>query len=152
MRKINIYTSLCLTAIAAAICAGSLELLVYTARGPGPGFMGFTTGGILLLLSLHLFVKSLCSRERGGARDPRPKNATVPLAIVGSLVVYAVLLEPLGFILDSFLLVSFLFAVSRTMKWYVVVASSLSLVLGSYLLFAVLLGVGLPAGVLNVLR
>lgn len=149
MRKINIYTSVFIMIIALAICMGSLQLSIYTRRGPGPGFMGFGTGGILFLLSLHLFLKSLFSRNEGGAKDPYPKNMKITSLILSALIFYALFLERLGFILDSFLVFSFLFAISRTMKWYVSIACSLSLALGSYVLFAVFLGIGLPRGVLN---
>ncbi|MBI4588206.1 MAG: tripartite tricarboxylate transporter TctB family protein [Candidatus Rokubacteria bacterium] len=138
--------------IALAICIGSLKLSIYTPRGPGPGFMSFGTGGILFLLSFHLFLKSLFSRTEGGAKDAYPKNIKTTSLILSALMFYALFLEKLGFILDSFLVFSFLFAISRTMKWYASIACSLSLALGSYVLFSVFLGIGLPRGMLNFFR
>lgn len=152
MRKINIYTSLFLMLLALAICVSSIRLSLYARRGPGPGFMGFGTGGVLFLLSLHLFLKNLFSSKREAIEKAVFRNWKVNAGVLCLLIFYALFLEKLGFVLDVFIVLSLLFAISKNMKWYVIIGSSVLISLGSYILFSVLLGIGLPTGVLNFLK
>jgi hypothetical protein len=152
MRKINIYTSLFLMLLALAICYSSIRLSLYARRGPGPGFMGFGTGGVLFLLSLHLFLKNLFSSKGEAVEGEVLKNKKVNIWILCSLIFYALFLERLGYVLDLFIVLSLMFAISKNMKWYVIIGSSVLISLGSYILFSVLLGIGLPTGVLNFLK
>jgi hypothetical protein len=152
MRRINIYTSLFLMLFALAICIGSLKLSLYGRRGPGPGFMSFGTGGVLFLLSLHLFLKNLFSSKGETVEGEVLKNKKVNIWILCSLIFYALFLERLGYVLDLFIVLSLMFAISKNMKWYVIIGSSVLISLGSYILFSVLLGIGLPTGVLNFLK
>jgi len=75
---------------------------------PGPGFLPLSVGIIMFLLSLILFIQSFLRREEGG-RAVLVKGATARvLLILASLIVYGLLLESLGFILTTFLLMGFL--------------------------------------------
>ncbi len=151
MRKANLMASSFLIVLAGAICLASLQLSLYGRRGPGPGFMGFLTGSLLFLLSGALLLKSLRSREAAGP-DMSPRELRRGAGLVGLLVLYALVLETLGYVVDSFLLLLFLFALSGAMPWYAVVGSAAATSVGSYLLFAVGLKIGLPAGILTILR
>ncbi len=138
--------------LALAICIFSFKLSLYARRGPGAGFMGFGTGGILFLLSLHLFLKNLFFPNRETLEGPILKNKKINVSILSALIFYALFLERLGYILDLFLVLLFLFAISKTMKWYAIIGTSILISLGSYLLFSTFLNIGLPLGVLKVLR
>lgn len=153
MRKINIYSSLFLMLLAVTVCIFAYRLSLYGHRGPGPGFMGFLTGAILFLLSLHLFLKNLFfSKNETGMGTAFLINWKLNLLIIGMLIFYAATLEKIGFVLDTFLLISILFAVSKIMKWYVIMGSAMAIAIASYILFSILLGIGLPLGALNFLR
>jgi len=135
-----------------AISLSSIKLSLYGRRGPGPGFMCFGTGGILFLLSLHLFLKNLFFSKGEAIEGEAFKNKKVNLWILGSLIFYTLFLERLGYVLDLFIVLLLLFAISKTMKWYVIVGSSILIAVGSYVLFSTFLGIGLPTGVLNFLK
>lgn len=152
MRTINIYTSVFLMLLGLAICFGSMKLSIYSRHGPGPGFMGFGTGGILFLLSLHLFLRNLFAPTEGTVGKAVLRNKKVTTFILCTLIFYALFLEKIGFILDLFILLILLFSISKTMKWYTIIGSSIVIAFGSFILFSKILGIGLPLGILNFLR
>jgi|MudIll2142460700_1097286.scaffolds.fasta_scaffold572524_2 hypothetical protein len=152
MRKTNIYSSLFLMFFGVAICIYSTHLSLYGRRGPGPGFMSFGIGGLLFLLSAYLFLKNLFLAKREGVGSAIFRNKKVNIFVLGSLIFYALFLEILGFLVDSFLVLSLLFAVSRSLKWYSIIVISFLISVVSYILFSKILNVGLPAGVLYFLR
>jgi len=152
MRKIDVCTSLFLMLLATAVCISSFKLSLYGHRGPGPGFMGLCTGVTLFILSGYLFLKNLFFPKDKAAKGASLINWKQNLMILGMLIFYVVTLERLGFIIAIFLLISVLFAVSKTMKWYVIVGVSLSIAFASFSIFSVILGIQLPLGVLNFLR
>lgn len=114
--------------------------------------MGFWTGLLLFLLSLHLFLKNFFSSKDEEGKGAALVNWKLNILIIGMLIFYAGILERLGFLLGVFILISVLFAVSKTMKWYVIVGSALLIAVASHILFSVLLRIGLPLGVLSFLR
>jgi len=152
MRKIDIYSSLFLMLLAVAVCISSSKLSLYGLRGPGAGFMGFYTGVILFILSCYLFLKNLFSPKDKAANNVILVNWKQNLLILGVLIFYVLTLERLGFIIAMFLLISVLFAVSKTMKWYVIVVVSLSIAFASFSIFSIMLGIQLPLGMLSFLR
>jgi putative tricarboxylic transport membrane protein len=81
----------------------------------------------------------------------RPSGADLAgrLKAVGTLIgllVYALGLEPLGFLLATFALLLFFFTALQRQRWPVAVGGSLATALLTYLVFKVWLGVNLPGG------
>ena len=152
MRKINIYSSLFIMLFGIAICIYSTKLSLYGRRGPGPGFMCFGTGGFLFLLSAYLFLKNLFFAKSEVVERAILKNKKVNIFVLGSLIFYALFFEKLGFLVDSFIVLSLLFAVSRSLKWYSIIVISFLISVVSYILFSRILNVGLPVGVLSFLK
>lgn len=62
-----------------------------------------------------------------------------------ALCVYALALEPLGFVAATFALLLFFFKALERQRWLVALASSLTTALLTYLVFKVWLNVQLPA-------
>ncbi len=152
MRKIDIYTSLFFMLLATAVCISTFKLSLYGQRGPGPGFMGFYTGVTLFILSFYLFIKNMFFPRDKAVKGAALINWKQNLLIIGMLFFYVLTLERLGFIIAIFLLISVLFAVSKTMKWYVIIVVSLSIAFASFSIFSVMLGIQLPFGMLSFLR
>ena len=105
---------------------------------PGPGFLPFWVAVILALLSIFLWVEA-------GLRKP---SAPVPFLTgerrwpgliwtVSSLLAYAFLVEILGFIVSTLILLFFLFRFIGNQKWWVVFTGTVVLTLGGYLIFKV---------------
>ncbi|MEJ2432153.1 MAG: tripartite tricarboxylate transporter TctB family protein, partial [Pseudolabrys sp.] len=76
-----------------------------------------------------------------------PGELTAVLATIGSLVVYGLLLEPLGFIPSTILVVAaIMIFVLRLRTPIAIAAMAIGLSLGCYLVFGKLLGTYLPPG------
>ncbi len=118
---------------------------------PGVGFITFFAGAILALLSLLLF----CSSFRGKKNTTGLRALWVDLDVkkvlyvLLLLVVYTVLLRPVGFLLCTFLLLFLLFRVKGTYGIWTTLLVSFFVTAVSYLVFQVWLQVQLPRGILG---
>ncbi len=131
------------------ICEESWRINLGQFRNPGPGFLPFGTGLILAGLSLAVIMKSL----RGGGRQKsfwadasRWPKVFLTLACI---FVYALLLEPLGFLLTTFLTMGFIFRAIEPQRWRTVIAGAFLCAVTAYLIFGAWLQVELPKGILG---
>lgn len=114
---------------------------------PGAGFLPLLVGMLMFLLSLILFIQSFSKGEEGG-KILWTKGATARvLLILASLIVYGLLLESLGFILMTFLLMGFLFLAIGSQRIVLAFFLSLFSSIGCYAVFQLWLEVQLPKGI-----
>jgi putative tricarboxylic transport membrane protein len=119
-------------------------------RNPGPGLMPFLLGFFLCTISLYLLATFLSRKEaqEGAADDKQGQIRSWRLWLVlASLFAYALLLEPLGFPITTFLILAILFR-SMNNRWVTVLLASFITVLVSYLVFTYL-GIRFPKGILK---
>ena len=132
-----------LLAALAAYEAGKLPL--GTASNPGPGFLPWwaaVTLGVLALLRLGQAWMARPAPDAGG-----PERRVVAVAgLVVALVAYVALLELLGYPLSTFLLVLFVLRLVEPRRWPVALGVAAAAAVGSFVVFAVWLGVPLPPG------
>src|SRR5262245_16841085 len=117
-----------------------------TIHSPGPGFFPWWTSVVLGLLALVLLVQTLTSRPSTG-RDSSGRVAKVT-AILVVLAAYTFLLDSLGYPLCTFLLVLFMLRATEPQRWTVALGMAVVTAIGSYVVFAIWLGVPLPRGLL----
>ena len=136
--------------LSVSICIESFRLPIGigTWRYPGPGFFPFGTGIILASLCLGLYLKAT-RKSLGGVEESwyikaRWKKLVLILVILSG---YAFILEKLGFILSTFLLLFFLFRFVEAQRWIVTIAGSLIVSLVSYGVFDKWLKMQLPKGI-----
>jgi hypothetical protein len=110
------------------------------------GFMAFGASTLLGLLSLILFLQTILKKEEVRA-EPLfvGKLWTRVLFIVIALMIYSKILPVAGYLIGTFLLMSFIFWMARVKRWWVLVSSFLTTVM-SYYVFSVWLGCQFPAG------
>ena len=115
---------------------------------PGPGFFPICLAAALTLVSVALVVTALRTppTAAGPASGPRVGGQLKVVGTLGSLVVYALVLERLGFLLATFALLLFFFKALQRQRWLAALGGSLATSLATYLVFKVWLGVNLPAG------
>ncbi len=133
------------------ICAETLRRLSLGSWGdPGPGFLPALSGGILGVLALIHFLHSYL-RKSGESRGLGilPERWKALLFVIISLFVYVFLLEPLGFVTATFLLLIILFRAAEPHPWMVVIGGSALTSFITYLLFDVFLKCQLPKGILG---
>ena len=120
-----------------------------TPSSPGPGFLPFLSGAAVALLALVVLLQQIPKKKDtlkslwAGRKWP-----AVPI-VMAALVAYAVLLNFLGFILDTFLLTAFLLRVMEPLAWNKVLAGAFGATAGSYAVFQLWLQAQLPAGFLG---
>jgi putative tricarboxylic transport membrane protein len=122
-----------------------------TVAAPGPGFFPLCLAMALCLAAVGLIVQTWRA-ALAGAPAPAPTAGPRRFAVagtLGSLLVYALVLEWLGFLLATFALLVFFFRALQRQSWLVVVAGSLATSLLSYLVFKTWLGINLPGGLLR---
>ncbi len=146
MRRADQVTGIVLFVFSLVLMEGSRRLPPSATFGPGAGFLPFWLGALMAALSLVLLVTA--SRRPAGppGRAVLPgREALIPVgATVGSLAVYILLLERLGFLLATALLTAFLLGVVERERWGTTLAVAVLNAIGLYLVFRVLLGVSLP--------
>jgi hypothetical protein len=125
----------------------SVRLGVGTFRNPSTGFMTFWASGLLGGLSLILFFKSTFGR-RGEETPPLfyGKLWGRILAVLVALLCYALLMKSAGYLIDTFLLMMFLFWIVRGQKLRWVFLFSLLTTLITYYVFSVWLKGQFPEG------
>lgn len=117
---------------------------------PEPGFFPFWLGIALVILGAVLAVSSrrgTAAESEGSWKELKWEKIVYSLV---SVLAYAFLLQPLGFLISTFILMFLLFRVVGDQKWFVVAAGSVITSLVTYLLFRVWLQVQLPSGLLGV--
>jgi putative tricarboxylic transport membrane protein len=114
---------------------------------PGSGFVPFLAGSSLALCGLVLVVLATIRKGKGGGKKTwggqNWRNLVIPVL---SVVIYAFLMEPLGFLISTFLLVFVLLKMTDPKRWLSPVLTSLLVVLSCHILFSVLFKIPLPKG------
>jgi len=135
--------------LSTAVCVESWSLKVGGLHNPGPGFLPFYTAILLGLLALISLLQTLKESE-GPASEIWGGIQLGKLAILlGTLFLYVFLLDRLGFLLGTFLLLLVLFRIVEPYGWKTILLSSLLTIGGTYLFFVILLESRLPRGFLG---
>lgn len=151
MRKTDQSSSLFWLAIGIGTALSSLKYGIGTFHEPGPGFITFFAGAILIILSLGLFFSSLRGQEgRSGLKNLWAGLETGKvLYVIVLLVAYLFLLKPAGFLMSTFFLLFLLFRVKGSYGLKTIFLLSSLVTLGSYIIFEIWLKAQLPKGILQ---
>lgn len=132
----------------------SYKLGLGSVRQPGPGFLFFWTGIVMAILSLVVISTSFKKQSIEGFRKSVLVGSNIAklLLVLASLLLYALLIEWLGFLIVTLLLFIFLLRVIEKKKTWFAVLVGLAVTISSYLLFELGLQSQLPKGLLEFLR
>ena len=144
----DIIGSLILILIGASVVVGSIRLHIGTPTTPQPGFFPFLGGAILIGLSLILLAYGWLGH---GKRIEAFGEIRRPAILVVAMAGYVGVLDRLGYVPATFLISLVILRVLGVKSWKVLGLASVLLAGGTYLLFARLLGIELPAGILEFL-
>jgi hypothetical protein len=123
-------------------------------RAPGPGFVAFLSGILIGGVGAVMIVSKSISmgRAKGTIRAAGPDIPAVSLSRLAYtmifLVAYAILMDPLGYIVSTFLAMFGLFFDWEKKNWLWSFFFSVTVSLVSYLVFEVWLHCQLPRGIL----
>ncbi len=130
--------------VGAAALYESSQLPFGTVHSPGQGFFPWWTSAAIILLALVLMFQALASRS-STAQEGRGRIAKVAVLLV-VLVAYTFLLDLLGYLPCTFLLVLCMLRGIDPQRWTVALGMAAVTAVGSYVVFAVWLSVPLPPG------
>jgi putative tricarboxylic transport membrane protein len=144
MSKRDIGAAVLALIFGAAAAYESAKLPFGTVHNPGQGFFPWWTSVVIILLAMILLIRALKLGSRAAREKPGRIARVVALLVV--LAAYSFLLDPLGYPLCTFLLVLFVLRATDPQQWTVALGMALITAVGSYIVFAVWLGVPLPRG------
>lgn len=119
-------------------------------RNPGPGLMPFLLGSFLCAIAVYFLVTFLYrkqTREACAEAEQGRIHGWRLCLVLASLFAYALFLEPLGFLITTFLVLVILFGTLDN-RWSTMLIASLLTALIAYFLFRYL-GVQFPRGILK---
>jgi len=121
---------------------GGVKLNLGTFRNPGAGFLPTIMGLVLVFFSFLTLVKGLIRPIRPISRIPWRRHALA----VASVFFYGLLLDYIGFLPSTFILMFILFGflIKGERKWPRVFLYSASTALSAWLLFSMALSVPFP--------
>ena len=123
-------------------------------KSPGPGYLPFMLGLLLVILGIILLLTAML-RTEGGSRKPiaplipdGPGLTRVALTL-GSMALSVAVFEYLGFVLTAFFLILFLMRTVHPQKWSVALFYAFVTALSSFIVFRLLLKTSLPKGLMG---
>ena len=117
-----------------AFAIGSRDYSLGTSARPGPGYFPLMLSVIMAILGAVVLFKSLTIETEGG--DPIGAIAWRPLLIVvGSIVMFGLLLPRMGLIVTVPLLVTAVSFAGDEFHWKGVLAAAVVLTIGSWVIF-----------------
>jgi len=143
-------TALCFLLLGVAYLIGSLKLPLGTSARPGAGLFPLLVGASLTILSLLLFIFALKQREVSPKdQEPFPggEDRQRVLAVTITLILFVVLLQPLGYGISSALLMVAILRLLGLRSWRKIVLISVLTAAISFYLFDSFLGPPLPRGI-----
>jgi putative tricarboxylic transport membrane protein len=156
MKKRDLLSSFLWMGFGALFLVGSLQQGLVRKGIPGPGFLPFIAGIVLIALSLMILISALGNKEEEMEAIERRKffperdSLKKILFTLIFLFAYVFSLEYAGYLLATFL---FMLLISRRIEshsWKTLFILAISTAILSYLLFVVLLEVQLPPGILGI--
>jgi putative tricarboxylic transport membrane protein len=152
MRKYNLISACLWLVLSLFICVGSIHIGIGGFRNPDAGLFPLLTAVLLGIFSLLLFFDSLLKPSDRAkeaqpfwTRETRWKNILLTLA---ALLVYALVVDKVGYLLATFAFILFLFRVIEPQRWPVAILGALVTALVSDAIFNFWLQTQLPDGVL----
>ncbi len=129
----------------------SYKLGLQEFNNPGPGLMPFVASLFILLISSYLLLSYLFQKgdkdENMKEEEKEKPNLRRISFVMLSLFIYALILERIGFLITTFIVLIFMFR-SVGYRWRFVVITSVVTVLITYCFFSYL-GVRFPMGILE---
>jgi hypothetical protein len=133
-------------AVGILVCYGATGLGLGSVTEPESGFIFFWSGLILVILSLVALAESVHGSAEGIPEIGEMNWAKITLVLF-SLLLYAFFLVRLGFVVTTFVLLSFLLGLIEGKNWIRAFGVASAAVLGSFAIFELWLKIRLPKGI-----
>lgn len=139
-------SSIFFLAVSIIFLYSTLHMPIGQPKEPGPGFMPFLLGLIMVLISGGLFLKAFIRPERASS-ELMEKGSIIRVAlIVIGLVIYCALLPLAGFLILTFIFEAVFLKLLGVPKWRTILLVAIAVTLGTILIFETWLHVPFPKG------
>jgi len=142
----DIVGSLILILVGIVAIVGAIGLHVGTPTEPQPGFFPFLSGAFIFVLSAIILARGWLGRSD---REAKFGEVRRPALLVVVLIAFVAILEPLGYLITSLIIVALVLRIMGIKSWGVLLTTSFAMSIGTFVLFDRLLGIALPVGILS---
>ena len=151
MNRRDLLAGLFWLAIAIFVAVQSIRSDLGSLHAPGPGFLPFWAAVILGALSIILMATAvLVKKWKGKLVDLwRGLDWDKVIWVLLALFLYPILMPITGYLITTFVFITFMLCVGVRSKLWIDVASALVITVISYIIFYTLLDVKLPKGILG---
>ena len=150
MGRIFLYCNLFWVLFSVITCIEAYRLNLGTVHEPGPGFFPFSAGFIMLILSLAALLQSRAKKQKV---EETSRQETFRwwniLIILAAITAYALSLEKIGFLINTFLFMCLLLKVVEPQTWKTAIIGGLITTLAANLVFNVVFRTQIPKGILG---
>ena len=149
MKKGDLIIAIVWMMLGVAITIASCHLGLGNLTRPGDGLMSFGVGILLSICAFPILIRSFLNGRKARQKEEQGIWSGVDFKkialVLASLIVYSLLLERLGYLVATFLMVLVLFKAVGSQRWtWAVIAAFLTVSL-TYVVFVVLLNVYMPS-------
>jgi putative tricarboxylic transport membrane protein len=130
----------------------SYRLGLGTVHRPGPGFLFFYLGIFVSIMALIILARAWVTRTIETEKIFGGGTIRKAVYVLISIFLYALLMEPLGFIPVTFLLFFFVLGFVEKKPWLAALLTSVAVTVAAYLIFETALQSQLPKGIVGFLR
>lgn len=150
MGRIFLYCNLFWVLFSVITCVEAYRLTLGTVHEPGPGFFPFGAGFIMLILSLAALLQSRAKKQKvqETSRQETFRWWNI-LIILTAITAYALSLEKIGFLINTFLFMCLLLKVVEPQTWKTAIIGGLITTLAANLVFNVVFRTQIPKGILG---
>ncbi len=153
MKTRDIISSLLIMALGAVFIIGGLQQGLIRRGVPGPGFVPFLTAMMLVAFGLMVLLPAIFQKRDGEKVEKFfPEHDSLKKVILAliALGLYGMLLNYAGFLITTFLFMTFACRLMEPVRWRTVLIVAVATAVICHLLFIVALDVPLPRGVLGI--
>jgi putative tricarboxylic transport membrane protein len=148
MKKAEMITGVVLLALSGLVIWGAEQMPPSSSFGPGAGFLPFWLGVLLAVSATILFASAW--RRQPTEKDnrsifPGKQPLFAITAVMVGLAVYIFLIETLGYLVDTFLLILFLMKTVEREKWPLTLIVAVVTTATLFFTFQILLKITLPS-------
>jgi len=130
----------------------SYRLGLGTVHRPGPGFLFFYIGIFVSIMALIILTRAWVTKKIETQKIFGGHPIRKAVYVLVSIFLYAMLMEPLGFIPVTFLLFLFILGFVEKKPWVAAFVTSIAVTVAAYLIFETALQSQLPKGIVGFLK
>jgi putative tricarboxylic transport membrane protein len=146
MRHLDVYSSVFWLVFSIYIAVESYRLGLGKWDEPGPGYFPFGAALLFGCMAFVVFVRSLSIRPVSKTDAGQRYRWQNVILVLIAMVLYTLLLDSIGFVLCTFLIVVFFVKIVALRRWTSSIMMALCMSIGAYLLFSFFLKAPLPKG------